>query len=400
MVAAAIRIDVRVGLLAVGAFAVGTDSFVIAGLLPDLATAYHVGLPAAGQLVTAYALSLAIFAPMLATFTCKLSRAKVLVVGLLIFALANLAGALATHFAEALLARGCAGLGAGLFTPTASAVAAELVAPNQKHRALSTVMLGLSLATAIGSPLGVFLAPSIGWRNILLVIALLSACVALAIGSLFPHLDRSSPLSLRDRVRPLGTRRVALILGSTFLVLTGLYVTYTYSSVVFGKATDYQPHNLALLLAIWGIAGTVGSVLGRTADRFGDRTIVNVALAALVLDFCFIYVAGTTFYGAVVGIAIWGVCGWAFVIPQQHRLISAAPQVAPVLIALHLTAVYGGTSLSGVIGAVALQLVPPMMLTLFSGALVLFGWAVSEVLFMNEGLESPSYEGSLAIPPR
>ena len=176
-------------------------------------------------------------------------------------------------------------------------------------------MLGLSLATAIGSPLGVFLAPSIGWRNILLVIALLSACVALAIGSLFPHLDRSSPLSLRDRVRPLGTRRVALILGSTFLVLTGLYVTYTYSSVVFGKATDYQPHNLALLLAIWGIAGTVGSVLGRTADRFGDRTIVNVALAALVLDFCFIYVAGTTFYGAVVGIAIWGVCGWAFADP-------------------------------------------------------------------------------------
>ena len=113
LVAAAIRIDVQVGLLAVGAFAVGTDSFVIAGLLPDLATAYHVGLPAAGQLVTAYALSLAIFAPMLATSPVSF-RAKVLVVGLLIFALANLAGALATHFAEALLARGCAGLGAGL----------------------------------------------------------------------------------------------------------------------------------------------------------------------------------------------------------------------------------------------------------------------------------------------
>jgi predicted MFS family arabinose efflux permease len=400
LVAATIQIDVRVGLLAVGAFAVGTDSFVIAGLLPDLATTYHVGLPVAGQLVTAYALCLAIFAPMLATFTCKLSRARVLVVGLLIFALANLAGALATHFTEALLARGCAGLGAGLFTPTASAMAAELVAPNQKHRALSTVMLGLSVATAIGSPLGVFLAPSIGWRNILLAIALLSASLALAIGLLFPHLGQSSPLSLRERIRPLGTSRVALILGSTFLALTGLYVTYTYSSIVFGKATDDQPSNLALLLATWGIAGTVGSVLGRTAARFGDRTIVNVALAALVFDFCFIYVAGTTFYGAIVGVAIWGICGWAFVIPQQHRLISAAPQVAPVLIALHLTAVYAGTSLSGVVGAVALQLVSPITLTLVSGALVLLGWVASEVLFTTENLESLSYKRPLAVPPR
>lgn len=384
--------DLRVALLAMGAFAVGTDSFVIAGLLPQFSTAYQVGLPAAGQLVTAYALCFALSAPMLAALTCNLSRTKVLVVGLSIFAAANLAGALSTYFVTALLARACAGLGAGLFTPTASAAAASLVTPNQKHRALATVMLGLSVATAIGSPLGVFLASIVGWRAILLVIALLSACIALAIGFLLPALDRSLPLSLRDRVQPLRTTRVALTLASTFLVLMGLYVTYTYCSVVFGQATDHNPRNLAFLLAVWGTAGIIGSLLGRLADRWGGRTIVNMALAVLVLDFGLIYLVGETFAGAVVGVAIWGVCGWAFVIPQQHRLISAAPQIAPVSIALHLSAVYAGTSLSGVIGALALQLAPAIMLVLVSAVFVLFGWVVSEVLFITERSVSSSVQ--------
>jgi len=115
-----------------------------------------------------------------------------------------------------------------------------------------------------------------------------------------------------------------------------------------------------------------------------------LALATLILDFCLIYLFGTTFYGAAIGVAIWGVCGWAFVIPQQHRLICAAPQIAPVLIALHLTAVYAGTSLSGVIGALTLQLVSPMTLALVSLVFVLLGWIVSEVLFLTEHLESSS----------
>jgi len=345
---------------------------------------YGISLPAAGQLVTVYALSFAVFSPILAVFTCKLSRVKVLVVGLAVFSLANLLGAFCTHFVLALLMRALAGLGAGLFTPTASAVAVTLAGPDRKNRALATVMLGLSVATAVGTPLGVFLAEFLGWRMIFLFIAVMSACIALSIVWRFPQLQPPPRLSLRDRVRPMATLRVALTLSCTFLVLMGLYVTYTYSSVVFAQATGHQSRYLAILLMVWGSAAIVGSFVGRSADRFGNRVIINGALGVLVLDFVFIYLAGSTLYGALAGIAIWGVCGWAFVIPQQHRLISAAPEIAPVLVALHLTAVYAGTSLSGVIGAIVLQLASPITLALISAGLIFCGWIVSEGLIALE----------------
>lgn len=378
------RWDGRITLLALGAFAIGTDAFVIAGLLPNLAATYDVSISAAGQLVTAYGLSFAIFSPILAAFTCHLARTKVLVVGLLLFALANLAGACSTDFVTALSARAIAGVGAGLFTPAASAVAASLVGPSQKNRALATIMLGLSSATAIGAPLGIFLADFIGWRVILISIAMLSAIIAFAITGRFLDLGPLPVLLLSDRIRALKNQRVALTLVSTFLVLTGLYVTYTYSSVVFATATNDQSANLAVLLSIWGVGATIGSYLGRAADKYGNRLVINAAVCALVLDFGFIYFAGTTFYGAAIGVAVWGVCGWAFVIPQQHRLISAASAMAPVLVALHLTAVYAGTSTAAVLGALALQSSGPNILPLLSAGLVLAGWATSELLFVRE----------------
>lgn len=55
--------------LTLGAFAIGTEGFMIAGLLPALARDLNVGLPAAGHLVTAFSLAYAIGAPVMAVLT-------------------------------------------------------------------------------------------------------------------------------------------------------------------------------------------------------------------------------------------------------------------------------------------------------------------------------------------
>ena len=369
----------RCFVLAIGAFTVGTDGFVIAGLLPNLAASYKVSVPIAGQLVTAYALSYALFSPFVAAFTCHLPKKNNLVAGLIIFAAANLMGGLCTDFALALILRGLAGLGAGIFTPNATAVAAEIVGPDRKNRAIATVMLGLSSATAFGSPLGVLLAPIFGWRAIFIFITALAMCTVILILRLLPAMTPSSIPSFVERIRPLRTQKIALTLLSTFLVLTGLYTTYTFSSLVFSTATAHRADRLAMLLSIWGIAALFGSVVGRLADRFGDRIVVNLALVCLFLNFFFLKATGSTLYGAGVGIMIWGICGWAFVIPQQHRLISVAPQIASILIGLHLMAVYFGTTFSAITGAMALHFMAPINLVLLSAAFVLCGLIVSEV---------------------
>jgi predicted MFS family arabinose efflux permease len=91
--------------LTLGAFAIGTEGFMIAGLLPALAHDLDVGLPAAGHLVTAFSLAYAIGAPVLAVLTAGLERKRLLAVAMGGFALANLLAALAPGYAGLMGAR-------------------------------------------------------------------------------------------------------------------------------------------------------------------------------------------------------------------------------------------------------------------------------------------------------
>ena len=64
--------------LAFGTFAVGTDAYVIAGVLPELAHSLDIGVAAAGQLVTVFAIGYAVLSPVLAALTSHWSRRTVL----------------------------------------------------------------------------------------------------------------------------------------------------------------------------------------------------------------------------------------------------------------------------------------------------------------------------------
>jgi len=76
--------------LAAAAFAIGMAEFVVVGILPAIAADMHVDLPTAGQLVSLYALGVAIAAPVLTAATGRINR-RTLSVGLMIaFVGANL----------------------------------------------------------------------------------------------------------------------------------------------------------------------------------------------------------------------------------------------------------------------------------------------------------------------
>ena len=62
--------------LALGTFATGTEGFMIAPLLPDLARDFSVSLVAAGQLVTVFSLTYALSSPVLTALTGDLGRAR------------------------------------------------------------------------------------------------------------------------------------------------------------------------------------------------------------------------------------------------------------------------------------------------------------------------------------
>jgi len=382
----------RLTLLALGMFVIGTDSYVIAPLLSVIARDLDVGIAAAAQLVTVYALAFALCSPFVATVTARWPRRRTLGVGLAIFIAANAGAALAPSFAALLIARACAGLGAAVFAPVAGASAAGLVSAGRRGQALSILMIGLSSATALGSPLGTLIGNGTSWRAVFVVIATLAAAVMLALAVSIRDGSDVDAAPLSERLRPLRDPQVLTTLLTTFLVLTGLYISYTYISAVFDRATGHDGSRMAILQSVWGFAGIVGATMaGRLTDRFNTTVVVRLSLAVLIADFALMPWTSAYQASAAAAMLVWGLCAWGFVVPQQHRLLGVAPKSGSILLALYTTAVYAGSSASGVIGALALQVIDPHRLPLVGVVLIVSGLLVDECSRRRKGV-------SLAVP--
>jgi DHA1 family inner membrane transport protein len=281
--------DRRLIVLALGMFAIGTDSFVVAGILPEVSRSLNVTVALAGQMVTLFALTYAILSPVVAAAAARWPRKRLLLCGLGVFVVANVLTATAPSLELVLASRVLAGLGAAMFSPTATATAASLVPAHQRGRALAVVIAGLTCATALGSPIGTVLSTVLGglggWRTTMWFVAALGCASALGVWALLPAVPLPPPVGLRQRLAPLADSRIALTLLTTLAAYGGLFVVYTYIGVTFDRVTGGNGAVLAGLLFVWGIAATVGNLAaGRLTDRFGSRWIIDIAIVVAAAD--------------------------------------------------------------------------------------------------------------------
>jgi multidrug resistance protein len=347
--------DKRLLVLACGMFAIGTDSFVVAGVLDQVSASLGISIALAGQMVTLYALSYALLSPVIATTAAHWPRKRLLLTGLVIFVLGNAMTAWAPNIELVLASRLLAGLGAAMFSPTATATGASLVPPEQRGRALAIVIAGLSSATALGAPLGTFIGGWLDWRATMWFVAAVGAVAAVGVAWRLPNIPNPPAVSLSRRLAPLGDARVLLTLLTTWLVYAGLFLVYTYIGSSFDRATGGDARVLAGLLLLWGVAATVGNlVAGRLTDRFGSRRIINASIAIVAVNFALLPWSSASLATAVPALVVWGLCGWGLLVPQQHRLISITPSAAPLLLGLNSAAIYVGVSMSGLVGGAAL----------------------------------------------
>lgn len=360
-------------MLAMGMFAMGTDNFVVAGILPSVAVDLNTSVSLTGQMVTVYALSFAILAPVMAALTGGWPRKALLVSALGIFVAGNAISAVATDLNTVLASRALAGLGAAMFAPTALGVAALLVGPERRGRALATVSAGLAGATALGAPLGTFISGYGSWRATLWFVAALGALAMTGLWLLLKSVPQPQPVTLRKRLAPLRDVRIVLTLMTTLFAFGGFLMVYTYAGLVFDRVTGGDERVLAGFLLFWGVASTVGNYMsGRLVDKFESRKIINGALVIAMVNFILLPWSSAHPVTAAIALAIWGFAGWGLMVPQQHRLVKTAPHVAPLLLALNNTATYGGLACSGLLGGLLLLVIDPHYLGLIgAGALAI-----------------------------
>ncbi|MGP3953565.1 MFS transporter [Streptomyces sp. 7N604] len=355
---------VILALLAVGSFAVGTDGFVISGILSRIAGELEVSEPVAGQLVTAFALSYAISAPVLMTLTAGLSRRVMLRGSLLIFLLANVLGAIAPTYGVLMAARILAGVGAALYMNTAAAAATALAGERYRGRAVSLIIGGLTVATALGVPGGTLVGQLGGWRATLVLVAVLALPVLISLFFVLPAVPQPPLISLRDRVRIGAQRPVLLAILANLFAVAGCFTVFTYLAVFTRTATGMDDASVSVVLLVWGVAGAVGNAIGgRLSDRIGaERTftasvsgvVVTMTLLAVMASF---FASGSTLVVAVflaVTVA-WGTVYWAEPPTAIHRVLDLAPTAPSVAISVNSSASYLGVALGGAVGGAVLD---------------------------------------------
>ncbi|MFI6516207.1 MFS transporter [Spirillospora sp. NPDC050679] len=350
-------------IFALGTFAAGTDAFVIAAFLPDMAAELGESEAATGQAVTVFSIAYAVLCPVLATATARLPRRLLLTSGLAVLAAGNLLAAAAPDLAFLLAARVLAAAGAAAYTPASFAVAAGLVPAERRGRAMAVVIGGLTAATAVGVPLGALIGRWAGWRTSLVLVAVLCAVAWAGVRLVMPVLPGAPPVPLRRRLAPLRRRAALEVLALTVLGMGGGYTVYAYAATVLPP----EGAPVGVMLFLYGAGAVVGNLLsGAGSDRFGARTVLACGYAAQAASLALLGVLAAlgasgplALAAAGVLVTVWGGATWTQTPAQNSRLIERFGQAdAPLTVSLNSAAIYAGIALGTGLGGAVLAVRP------------------------------------------
>jgi predicted MFS family arabinose efflux permease len=267
-----------------------------------------------------------------------------------------------------------------MFSPTATGSAAMLVPAERRGFALSVVVAGLTLSTALGSPTGAVIGGLGDWRWTMAFVAALGTVAGLGVWAFLTDVPLPAAVSLGKRLAPLADMRVGLTLATTFLGLTGIFTVYTYFAVAFDRAIGGNAVMLGALLVLWGAAGTFANLAsGRLIDRIGSRKVILTMLTVLAIDSALMPWTSRELWTAVPAIAVWGAAGWGLLVPQQHRLVGLAPSIAPLLLGLNTAGSFFGISAAGIVGAVGIQVLGAHNLGIIGAGLAIIALIVAEL---------------------
>ncbi|MEU6115108.1 MFS transporter [Streptomyces sp. NPDC047117] len=395
-------------LLALGSFALGTDAFVIGGVLPEVGASLRVGLGLAGLLITVFSAVYAVGAPVLTVLTGNFERRKVLLTALAVFTAGNVLAALADSYGVMVVARVLSALGAALYTPAATATAASLAAPEERGRALATVLGGLTLATALGVPLGTLIANISQWRMTFVLVALLGAAALIGLGTSLTATPPSAVASLRERLATATVRTVPSTLVTTALTICGVFTLLTYLTWFVDRSSGITGAMVTVVYLVYGLGALISNTTaGMLIDHVSPRKVAAVSAIGLAAVFGALAVfahagdegshTGSRTVLLFVLIAAWALVGWMFIPAQQQRLLHSTGPQASVALSLNASAIYVGQALGGALGG-ALLGQGTTALPLAAAACVLISSAVLLATRARRGGAAAAADGPSPVP--
>jgi DHA1 family inner membrane transport protein len=310
--------------LAMGGFAIGTNEFVTMGLLPQVADGVGVSIPAAGHLISAYAVGVVVGAPVLAFFGAKWPRRGLLLVLMAAYGVFNVLSAVATSYHLLMVARFLDGLPHGAYFGVASLVAASMATPERKGRAVAAVMLGLSVANVVGVPAATWLGQHVGWRSVYAAVAVLALVTVAGILAFVPACPGDPEATGRRELKAFSSLQVWLTLLAGAIGFGGMFAVYSYIAPTLTDVGGLSESSVPVFLFVFGVGMVAGTWLaGELADISVFRSLLGAAVGSTVVMLLF-YVAAPHGWWALPVVFLITVVGSVLVVNLQLRLMDVA----------------------------------------------------------------------------
>lgn len=341
--------------LAIGAFGIGTTEFSPMGLLPVIAQGVDVSIPAAGMLISAYAIGVMVGAPLMTLLLSHRGRRNALVFLMVIFTLGNVLSALSPDYTTLMLSRIITSLNHGAFFGLGSVVAASVVAKEKQASAVATMFMGLTIANIGGVPAATWLGGAIGWRMSFLATAGLGIIAMVSLYFSLPKGRAGERPDVRKELAVLMRPQVVSALLTTVLGAGAMFTLYTYISPVLHRITDAKPAFITAMLVLVGVGFSIGNYLGgKLADRSVTATLKGFLLLLIVIMAAIPWLARSEI-GAAISMVIWGAATFAVVPPLQMRVMRVAHEAPGLSSSVNIGAFNLGNALGAAAGGAVIS---------------------------------------------
>jgi DHA1 family inner membrane transport protein len=373
----------RLLVLAGAIFVSVSSEFLPTGLLPDIATDLDVSESRVGLLITVFAFTVVLSAAPLTVLTRRLSRKRLLVVLLGIFAISNVLAAIAPNYETLAATRVLGGLAHGLFWAVAGPYVSLLVAPRQLARAISVTTAGGTLAFILGVPFTAAIGHAIGWRWAFVTMAALVVVFAVLTVVSLPAVDHRVPkreVQTTDTGSIIAVKRdrsmfaVGIVAVTVLLVATGHNLFYTYIAPWSISVAGVDGDQVSLLLLFYGLAGALGLLAaGVFGDRF-PRFTLNAMLAALVVAIILSALFARGLVPAILIMMLWSAAfGGLPALFQTRALHAASARIRDLTGAFVTTAFNTAIGLGALLGGVVLDELGLTVVPYVAAAIVIVG---------------------------
>ncbi|MEZ8472478.1 MFS transporter [Vibrio cyclitrophicus] len=349
------KIPFQVWILTLAAFAIGTAEFVIAGILPQIATSLSITEGQAGYLISAYALAIVIGGPILTIYLARFNKKMVLIGLMALFIIGNILSALAPSYPLLLASRVIAGLVQGPFYGIGAVVATNLVSEKMAGRAVGQMFAGLTLANVLGVPAGTWVSLQFGWYTTFFTVAALGTIAMISILTSIKSSGHSEAKDIKTQLLAFKNPMLLISLAITAFAWSGFMTLYGYLAPIAMHITGYGQELVTWILVIVGVGLIIGNTLGgRSSDKdlgkasmfWAIAMIVSLVVVGLVVDNKILFVAAAF---------VFGIASFANVPAMQLRVMNHGGEGQELAATANISAFNLANAFGGFLGGMVLD---------------------------------------------